>query len=227
MGEWVEAQQLLQQCGAWAVRAVSAEDRRAAETRLADVTRERDRLASRVNTVERDLGTVCKAAGGTPPAQTREGAEGAEGPTTERAGGGGGLPPAFVTFWPARRHGMPRLRRQQDRCRPSRRASGLALLASGQAVEVATVATDMAKVIAAHEDVGRQYPPQSGCGVLGLGAEPLVGAQFPEHPPRLDCGAKHLKKWIRHPQKPPIPFLSPHNPHRGGGFWGGRQRVRA
>ena len=35
----------------------------------------------------------------------------------------------------------------------------MALLASGQAVEVATVVPDMAKVIAAHHGVGRQYPP--------------------------------------------------------------------
>ena len=36
----------------------------------------------------------------------------------------------------------------------------------------------------------------------------------------------HLKKWIQHPQKPPNPFLSPHNPLRRGGFFlGGGQRV--
>ena len=67
-----------------------------------------------------------------------------------------------------------------------------------------------------------------GCSVLGRGAEPLVRTQFLEHPPTLNFGANHLKKWIQHPQKPPIPFLSPHNPHHGGGFWGGGgQRVRA
>ena len=66
-----------------------------------------------------------------------------------------------------------------------------------------------------------------GCSVLGRGAEPLVRTQFLEHPPTLNFGANHLKKWIQHPQKPPIPFLSPHNPHHGGGFWGGCQRVRA
>ena len=60
-----------------------------------------------------------------------------------------------------------------------------------------------------------------GCSVLGRGAEPLVRTQFLEHPPRLNFGANHLKKWIQHPQKPPIPFLSPHNPHCRGGFWGG------
>ena len=38
---------------------------------------------------------------------------------------------------------------------------------------------------------------------------------------------KPPKKWIQHPQKSPIPFLSPHNPHRRGGFFGGGQTVRA
>ena len=59
------------------------EDRRAAETRLADPTKERDHLAARVKTLERHLGTARKAAGAPPkpPAQTGEGAEGAEGPT--------------------------------------------------------------------------------------------------------------------------------------------------
>ena len=66
-----------------------------------------------------------------------------------------------------------------------------------------------------------------GCSVLGRGAEPLVRTQFLEHPPSLNFGANHLKKWIRHPQKPPIPFLSPHNPHCRGGFFEGGQRVRA
>ena len=66
-----------------------------------------------------------------------------------------------------------------------------------------------------------------GCNVLGRGAEPLVRTQFLEHPPSINFGANHLKKWIQHPQKTPSPFLSPHNPHcRGGFFWGG-QRVRA
>ena len=64
-----------------------------------------------------------------------------------------------------------------------------------------------------------------GCSVLGRGAEPLVRTQFLEHPPTLNFGANHLKKWIQHPQKPPIPFLSPHNPHCRGGFWGGVKEL--
>ena len=72
------------------------------------------------------------------------------------------------------------------------------------------------------------HPPAPlGCSVLGRGAEPLVRTQFLEHPPTLNFGANHLKEWIQHPQKPPIPFLSPHNPHCRGGFLGGGQRVRA
>ena len=77
------------------------------------------------------------------------------------------------------------------------------------------------------EDAGGVGAGGMGCSVLGRGAEPLVRTQFLEHPPTLNFGANHLKKWIQHPQKPPIPFLSPHNPHHGGGFWGGGQRVRA
>ena len=64
-----------------------------------------------------------------------------------------------------------------------------------------------------------------GCSVLGRGAEPLVRTQFLEHPPTLNFGANHLRKWIQHPQKPPIPFLFPHNPHHGGGLWGGVKEL--
>ena len=76
--EWVEQQHLLQPAGAWEARVMTAEaanrdlearlsraneDRRAAESKFADVTKERDRLVTRVKTVERDLGTARKAAG--------------------------------------------------------------------------------------------------------------------------------------------------------------------
>ena len=103
------------------------EDRRAAESRVADVTKERDRLVTRVKTLERDLGTARKAAGAPakPPAQTGEGAEGAEAPRGERAGGGGGaMPPVSGTFWRARRPGVPRPRHAPARCRPCPPASG-------------------------------------------------------------------------------------------------------
>ena len=76
---------------------------------------------------------------------------------------------------------------------------------------------------------GGQLKHRMGCSVRGRRAEPLVRTLFPEHPPSLNFGANHVKKWIQHPQKPPIPFLSPHNPHRRGVFLGGGggQRVRA
>ena len=77
-------------------------------------------------------------------------------------------------------------------------------------------------VVGVSQDSG-MYSAQHylGCSVLGRGAEPLVRTQFLEHPPTLNFGANHLKKWIQHPQKPLIPFLSPHNPHCRGGFLGG------
>ena len=76
-GERVEQHHQLQRAGAWEVRAMSAEaanrdlqaylskaneDRRAAETRSAELTKERDRFAARVKTPERDLGTARKVA---------------------------------------------------------------------------------------------------------------------------------------------------------------------
>ena len=90
MHEWVEEQQQLQRAGAWEARAISAEaanrdlearlsmaneERRAAKSRLADVTKERDRLVARVKTLGRDLGTARKAARALakPPAQAGEG----------------------------------------------------------------------------------------------------------------------------------------------------------
>ena len=100
--KWVEQQQQLQRAGAWEAPGISAEaanrdlearlsrandDRRAAKSQLADVTKERDRLVARVKTLERDLGTARKAK---PPAQAGEGPWGAEAPPGDRAGGGGG-----------------------------------------------------------------------------------------------------------------------------------------
>ena len=55
---------------------------------------DKDRLASRVKTLDRDLATVRTATGRRPPAQT-----GKDEPESLAAGGGGGaIPPAFVTF---------------------------------------------------------------------------------------------------------------------------------
>ena len=129
MHEWVEQQQQLLRAGAWEARAISAEaanrdlearlsraneERRAAESRLADVTKARDRLATRVKTPERDLGTARKAK---PKAQTGERPEGAEAPPGDRAGGGHLVLPVSGTFWPAHRPGMPRPRHAPARCR--------------------------------------------------------------------------------------------------------------
>ena len=88
------------------------EDRRDAESLLADVTKERDHLATKVKPLERDLATARKAKPPAQPAQAGEGPEGAEAPPGDRAGGGGGgaVPPVSGTFWPAHRRGMPRPR---------------------------------------------------------------------------------------------------------------------
>ena len=113
----MQQQHQLQRAGALEVRAMSVEaanrnpeaclsspndDRRTAKTRLADLTKERDRLVTKVKTVERDLGTERKTAGAPakPPAQTGEGAKGAEGPRWRgrRGGGGGGGNAAGVRY---------------------------------------------------------------------------------------------------------------------------------
>ena len=131
--EWVEPQQqLLQRAGAWEARAISAdavnrdlearlsranEDRRDAESRLVDVTKERDRLAAtKVKTLERDQATSRKAKPPSQAAHAGEGPEGAEAPTGDRAGGGA-VPPVSGAFWPAHRSGMPRPRHAPARCR--------------------------------------------------------------------------------------------------------------
>ena len=95
------------------------DDRRAAETWLAELTKERDRLVTRVKTLERDLGTARMAAGAPakPPAQTRA-------PRCRGGGGGGARPPVSGTFWPARNPGMPRPRHAPARCWSCRRVSG-------------------------------------------------------------------------------------------------------
>ena len=124
--EWVDQQR----AGAWEARAISAEaanrdlqarlsraneDRRDAESRLADVTKERDWLATKVKTLERELATSRKAKPPAQAAQATEGPEGAEAPPRDR--GGGAVPPVSDTFWPAHRRGMPRPRHAPARCR--------------------------------------------------------------------------------------------------------------
>ena len=48
-----------------------------------------------------------------------------------------------------------------------------------------------------------------GCGVLGRGAEPLVRAQFLEHPPSLNFGANQLKNGFGTLKTPPLSHFFP------------------
>ena len=95
--EWVEQQR----AGAWEARAISGdaanrdlearlsranEDRRDSESRLADVTKERDRPAAKVKTLERDLATLRKAKPAAQPAEAVERPEGAEAPPGDKGG---------------------------------------------------------------------------------------------------------------------------------------------
>ena len=129
--EWVEKER----AGAWEARAISAvaanrdlearlsranEDRRDSESRLADVTKERDRLAAKVKTLERDLATSRKAKPAAQPAQAVERPEGAEPPPGDR----GAVPPVSGTSWPAHKRGMPRPRCAPARCRQCPPACG-------------------------------------------------------------------------------------------------------
>ena len=90
------------------------EDRRDAESRLADVTKQRDLLAAKVKTLERNLATSRKAKPAAQAAQAGERPEGADVPPGDR--GGGAVPPVSGTSWPAHRRGMPRPRRAPARC---------------------------------------------------------------------------------------------------------------
>ena len=72
-----------------------------------------------------------------------------------------------------------------------------------------------------------------GCNILGRGAESLVRAQFPEHPPSLNFGTNHLKKkGFSTLKNPPSPFF-PHTTlivgvvfRRGGGGAKSWSRIR-
>ena len=150
--EWVDQQR----AGAWEARPISAkaanrdlearmsranEDRRDSESRLADLTKERDRLATKVKTLERDVATLRKAK---PAAQPAEAVERAKGVRYLLAG---------AQAWHA----------QAEACagQMSAVSTGLrmAMLGSGQQVDVDSVAPDAPKVTAAMEEVRRQYPP--------------------------------------------------------------------
>ena len=80
------------------------EDRRDSEVRSADVTKERDRLATKVKTLERDLATLRKAKPAAKPAETVERPEGAEAPAPPGDNGGGQCRRCAVP--PGRRRGV-------------------------------------------------------------------------------------------------------------------------
>ena len=167
--EWVDQQR----AGAWEARAISAEaanrdlearlsraneDRRDCESRLADVTKERDRLATKVRTLERDVATLRKAKPAAQPAEAVERAEGAKAPAPPADGGGGRA--AGVRYLLA---GAQAWHAQAEACagQMSAVSTGLrmAMMASGKQVDVDSVAPDAPKVTAAMEEVRRQYPP--------------------------------------------------------------------
>ena len=167
--EWVDQQR----AGAWEARAISAEaanrdlearlsraneDRRDCESRLADVTKERDRLATKVRTLERDVATLRKAKPAAQPAEAVERAEGAEAPAPP--GDRGGASAAGVRYLLA---GAQAWHAQAEACagQMSAVSTGLrmAMMASGQQVDVDSVAPDAPKVTAVMEEVRRQYPP--------------------------------------------------------------------
>ena len=160
--EWVDKQR----AGAWEARAISAEaangdlearlsraneDRRDCESRLADVTKERDRLATKVKTLERDVATLRRAKPAAQPAEAVERAEGAEAPAPP--GDKGGASAAGAQAWHA----------QAEACAGQMSAVctdlRMAMMARGKQVDVDSVAPDAPKVTAAMEEVRRQYPP--------------------------------------------------------------------
>ena len=169
MQEWVDQQR----AGAWEARAISAEaanrdlearlsrvheDRRDCEWRLAAVTRECDRLATKVKNLERAVATLRKAKPAAQPAEAVERAEGAEAPAPP--GDRGGASAAGVRYLLA---GAQAWHAQAEACagQMSAVSTGLrmAMMASGKQVDVDSVAPDAPKVTAALEEVRRQYPP--------------------------------------------------------------------
>ena len=167
--EWVDQQR----AEAWEARAISAEaanrdlearlsraneDRRDCESRLPDVTKERDRLATKVKTLERDVATLRRAKPAAQPAEAVERVEGAEAPAPP--GDKGGPSAASVRYLLA---GAKAWHAEAEACagQMSAVSTGLrmAMMASGKQVDVDSVAPDASKVTAAMEEVRRQYPP--------------------------------------------------------------------
>ena len=107
MAKWMEHQQ--QQLGTWQVHAISAEaaqhdweahlakaneDRRAAEAQRDALRRHKERLTTKVKTLERDAAQRAKAPGGRVTRPTAEGE--VEGSTTKRGGGGSAAGTRFL-----------------------------------------------------------------------------------------------------------------------------------
>ena len=164
--EWVDQQRAV----AWEARAISAEaansnlearlsraneDRRDCELRLADVTKERDRLATKVKTLERDVATLRKAKPAAQPAEAVERAEAAEAPAPANDKGGASV--ADVGYLLA---GAQAWHAQAEGCagQMSAVSTGLrmAMMASGQHVDVESVAPNAPKVTASIQDMRRQ-----------------------------------------------------------------------
>ena len=126
--------------------------------RLADVTKERDRLATKVKTLERDVATLRRAKPAAQPPEAVERAEGAEAPAPP--GDKGGASAAGVRYLLA---GAQAWHAQAEACagQMSAVSTGLrmAMMASGKQVDVDHVAPDAPKVTAAMEEVRRQQPP--------------------------------------------------------------------
>ena len=202
--QWVDQQR----AGAWEARAISAEaanrdlearlsraneDRRDSESRLADVTKECDRLATKVKTLERDLATLRKAKPAAQPAEAVERPEGAEAPPGDK----GRASAASVRYLLA---GAQAWHAQAEACGGQMSAvpTGLrmAMMASGKQVDVDSVAPDAPKVTAALDQVRRQYPPP-----------PTASRRRPWTPPL----------WRRWGSRAPRSPLAGALLHRGGG----------
>ena len=162
-----------QRAGAWEAHAISTEaanrdlearlsraneDRRDSESRLADVTKERDQLAAKVKTLERDLATLRKAKPAAQPAQAMERPEGGEAPPGDR---GGGASAAGVRYLLAGAHAW---HAHAEACAGQMSAVStgvrMDMMAGGKQADVDSVAPDAPKVTAAMEEVCRQYPPR-------------------------------------------------------------------
>ena len=131
---------------------------------MADVTKERDRLATKVKTLERELATLRKAKPAAQPAEAVERPEGAEAPPGDK----GGASAAGVRYLLA---GAQAWHAQAEACagQMSAVSTGLrmAMMASGKQVNVDSVAPDAPKVTAAGGSAPAVPPPPPHVGGHG------------------------------------------------------------